>query len=83
MKKIIFISFIGLMAIVFSGCSVNPSKLSDKYAKDFIKNITYVKDSKTGLCFGIIASRKTGSTDSSGIGITCVPCENVNHLIKK
>ncbi len=63
-----------LMTIV--GCSVNPSKVSKNYAKKFVESMTFVKHSN-GLCFGIVASRKTGQTDSTGIAITEVTCSDV------
>lgn len=55
---------------IITSCSVNTSKM-DNFDTS---NITYVKDSETGLCFAIVATRKSGSTDQSGIGMACVPC---------
>ena len=70
-----------LVVSIFSGCSVNPSGLSDKYAKDFVSKIKYVKDKRTDVCFAMVASRKTADTDQTGIGISEVPCEKVKHLL--
>ena len=78
MKKFIFIS---LILITFVGCSVNSSKLSQDYANDFVEDMTFAKEKRSGLCFGMVASRKTMSTDSSGLGITEVPCSKIIHLI--
>lgn len=78
MKKIILLVSI----LVLFGCSVNPSELSPKYAKEMANKITYTRDDRTGLCFAVIASRKTGTASQSGLGMTVVPCEAVEHLIK-
>ena len=45
-------------------------------------DIIYFKDKRTNLCFGAITSRKARSFDTSGLGLTCVPCDSVKHLIK-
>ena len=80
MKKITIIIFILLLLV---SCSVNISKVPDKYAKDVAEKMTYVKDHKTGLCFGVIASRKTARPNQSGLGIVCVPCDQVrNYLVE-
>jgi hypothetical protein len=42
----------------------------------FIRGINYFKDTRTGLCF---AERGEGSNYT----FTCVPCGNVEHLIRK
>jgi len=60
------------LALLISGCDVFDAE-----------DITYGKDSRTGLCYGIVASRKSFSTDATGLGLTCVPCESVEHLIGK
>jgi len=79
-KKILIV--LGLVcSLLIVGCSVNPSGISDDYAKEFARKITYMRDDRTGLCFGVVATRKTGSVSSTGIGVTCVPCETVEHLL--
>ena len=78
MKKLI----IGLgifIVMVLTSCAVHTSDNIDVDAKD----IKYIKDNRTGLCYGIVASRKTMSTDATGLGMTCVPCEKVEHLIEE
>jgi len=84
MKKLVAVIFLTItIGLSTLGCSVNAKKMDDEYVKDFVSNLQYGQDPKTGLCFAIISSRKTGSTSSSGIGITEVPCERVkNHLVK-
>ena len=75
MKKIL----IALIAVfTFSACEVNTSSNIDFNGTD----IKYVKDSRTNLCYAVIASRKSFSTDATGMGFTLVPCKDVQHLIK-
>ena len=69
MKTIILIATV----LLLGSCSVNTSGNVDIDPTD----IQYVKDTRTGLCFGIVASRKTMSAAVSGLGITCVPCDSV------
>jgi hypothetical protein len=58
--------------------------LDSNYAKKFTGKITYVQDARTGLCFGMVATRKTGSTNQTGLGMTMVPCEAVKgYLVNK
>ena len=71
------------MLFFVAGCSVNPSELDDKYAQGFANKMKYAKDNKTGLCFAMVASRKTGYFNSTGLGVTMVPCEAVEHLLVK
>ena len=80
MKRLIACLF--LAVLIVWGCDVNPSAITSKYADDMAGKITYAQDHRTGLCFGVIASRKTGSTDQTGFGMTLVPCAEVKHLIK-
>ena len=72
------IKIVALLAVIgLTGCSVNPSKIDDKDAGEFVKKITYVQDKRTGICFAILASRKTADTDQNGLGLTYVPCDKV------
>jgi len=82
MKKgfALVVLFLGL-SIFFLSCSVSASKFDPEKAKDFVANMTYVKDERTGICFAMVASRKGGDTDQSGIGVAYVPCEEVEHLL--
>ncbi|MCP4215673.1 MAG: hypothetical protein GY765_13550 [bacterium] len=64
-----------MIFVLLAACDINPSKFGKEEAQEFTKNITYVKDNKTGLCFALIASRRTGVASQSGMGITTVPCD--------
>jgi sugar/nucleoside kinase (ribokinase family) len=75
MKKLIGILMIG----VLTSCSVNTSGDINVDTDD----LTYVKDDRTGLCFAMVASRKSFDTDATGLGLTCVPCKEVEKYLKK
>jgi hypothetical protein len=64
-----------LAVFLLAGCSVNPSKVDKKYAEKYTDEMTYVKDKKTGICFAIVANRKTGSTDTASVTHSYVPCD--------
>lgn len=73
MKKIIFLSLI---------CIVSSCQFTERTNIDKIEdNITYFKDSRTGLCFAAINSLSLKSLNEF-VSITCVPCDSVKHLIK-
>jgi len=72
------LTLLALCAVLFAGCGVNTSGNIDFDADD----IQYEKDSRTGLCFGVVASRKSFNASTTGLGVTCVPCDKVEHLIK-
>jgi len=67
-----------LFALLLCSCSVNTSSNVDFKGKDLV----YFKDSRTNLCFAVVASRKAVSLEATGLGVTCVPCGDVEHLIK-
>ena len=79
MKKFIIL----VMAMGFiAGCEVNPSKFGNEEAKEFASKITYVKDTRTNLCFALVASRKTADFNQTGMGISAVSCDAVAELLK-
>jgi hypothetical protein len=67
MKKIMSIVFL-VMAV---GCGVNSSSNMSIDPKD-IKIIR-----KGDLCFGIVATRASFSTDTTGLGMAYIPCEKL------
>lgn len=77
MKRLGFI--LGVVIVTLTSCDVHNSDKID-IDTDAIK---YVKDSRTGLCFALTASRKSFDANATGLGLTCVPCEKVKHLIEK
>lgn len=82
MKKILLFVFI-LSSFCIVSCSVNPSEVTDGYAKKFVDKVKYIKDERTGLCYAIVATRETGNTDQNGISWTWVPCDSVQKFLVK
>jgi hypothetical protein len=80
MKRLFLLVLLVSMFFVL-GCSVEPSKVKDGHAKKMAQKITYFKDHRTGLCYGVIATRKTMRTSQSGMGMTTVPCEQVEKVL--
>lgn len=80
MKKTLTILVIALVAL-FTSCNQTSSKFKvDNFKQE---DITYVKDYRTNLCYGIIVGRNTGEVDQTGLGFTCVPCSEVEDYIEK
>ena len=78
MKKIL-ISLVTVMVIGLSSCDVNSEKMENFEPHD----ITYYKDSRTGICYAVVASRTSGSTDQTGLGMTVVPCDKVKDYLEQ
>ena len=76
MKRTIVI--FSLLAFTLGSCSVNSSSNVDIDGADLV----YFKDDRTNLCFAATASRKFMSASTTGLGVTCVPCDSVKHLLK-
>lgn len=70
--KLLLIPIIASIAI--TGCSQHPSRMSASDAVDMATKLRYVHDQRTGLCFAVVASRKTADTDQNGFTVTYVPC---------
>jgi hypothetical protein len=80
MHKVFLILCLGIFLL--ASCSVEPSKVSSSDAKEMGKKMTFFKDEQSGLCFGVIATRKSFQGRQSGLGLTEVPCEKVERFIK-
>jgi len=79
MKMLVLILTLLIMSVV--GCSVNFSKIGEKESRKFTEKIQYVKDESTGLCFAVVASRKTMDMNSTGIAMTEVSCRKVRKRL--
>ena len=64
--------------VMLAGCGVNTSDNVNVNSRD----ITYFQDKRTDLCFALVATRKTGDLNTSGVGLTEVPCEAVKEYLK-
>ena len=72
-------SLIFLMTIILSSCAVGTSSNINVNAS----KILYKQDARTKLCFAFVASRKAFQAETTGLGMTNVPCtEEVRSLIK-
>ena len=69
MKKLLIIC--GIM-VALTGCEANTSANIDIAGED----ILYMKDTRTGLCFALTASRKSFDVNSTGIAMANVPCSD-------
>jgi len=83
MRIILTALTLAVLLNTLAGCDINPSKFGKYEAVKFTESITYVKDKRSGLCFAIVASRKTGEFTQSGMGLSEVPCEAVSELLEK
>ena len=66
-----------LCAILISGCSIeSAAEIRHRDAVEVVKEISYIKDGRTGLCFAVARGyRRTG--------LAVVECERVaDHLEK-
>ncbi len=75
MKKVIII----LTVFLFS-CDARNVQIEDFNPE----RISYFKDSRTNLCFGVTGRVKGASLTNiaESLSFTCVPCDSVKHLIK-
>jgi hypothetical protein len=89
-RKVKFSDYVGtlgliLLAVVlvfyFMGCKKDPKTVQeerDDAALSVVSEIVYVEDSRTGLCFAIVAD-SLGSKWAYA-GLTNVPCETVKDF---
>jgi hypothetical protein len=71
-----------ICGIALCGCSPSPTLTTKEDAVKVADMIVYIKQEKTGLCFGVISS--TGGSpgyDTRSMSITNVPCEAVKTLL--
>jgi starvation-inducible outer membrane lipoprotein len=68
-----------------SGCSSKPEEMDSKQVKKISDNMSYFQDenAKPPICFGVVSTKKYIGGDQQGIGLTVVPCKNVQHLLIK
>lgn len=69
-----------LLVVVFvlGGCA------SDTGRVDFdTTDVTYHKDNRTGLCFAAVGSQAALALNSSGLGMTQVPCDQIPKSLLK
>lgn len=78
-KKIGFL----VVVLLLVACMPTANVINKKDAQLAIDNMVYVKDSRTGLCFGVISSMPPGGSGSStSMSVTQVPCDKVQDQLK-
>ncbi len=60
------------------------NKKINKRANKFSSNIKYIQDKRKRICFALISSNWINANlSSTGIGMTKIPCEQVESLLIK
>lgn len=62
--------FITVLVVFLSGCGVT----TDTAVSIDTDDITYVKDSRTDLCFAFVGARKKIKVNPGSLGMSQVPC---------
>jgi hypothetical protein len=62
-----------IASLVLIACGVNTSGNVNVTADHF----QYIKDTNKNLCFAMVASRKSFTINTSGLGVAHVPCDKV------
>lgn len=79
------LTMVGMAALLagLAGCSPSAIPTDKSDAQKAADTMVYVKDSRTGLCFGIMSSRSvTTSLGSTSMSATVVPCDKVQDQLK-
>lgn len=74
MKKMI--AGVALTVLVASAvaCDVKPTRVGGAASQDLAESLTYVKDTRSNLCYAVVAVQKQNEFVQSGMSITYVPC---------
>lgn len=73
-------SFLIILCVLLCGCSNSDVETNETWAQHNMKNIIYVKDSRTGICFAYIDSFSTRGVGS----IASCDCEKIpKELLKE
>ncbi len=80
MKKFMFVI---VLALCLLACAPRIEKVDSGTAQSVLSNISYIKDSKTGLCYAMFTTTKVGDANSNTVSITWVPCEKVEPYLQK
>ena len=80
MKKLLAIT--GGLAIItgvfLASCTPSAEQLPSEDAADYVQNIHYQKDARTGLCFAFLLTSRLGSNNvNESVTMTEVPCKPV------
>jgi hypothetical protein len=71
-----------LSAVLLAGCSPGAITTSEKDAVEVVQRMVFVKQEKTGLCFGIVSSASINPHGAStSMSATLVPCSSVEAFL--
>lgn len=71
-----------LSVLVCTGCAPTPTSTSKGDALEATQKMVFVKQQKTGLCFGILSSSSVNSSgNSTSMSATLVPCQLVEKFL--
>lgn len=69
--------------VALTGCTPSAIPTDKQDAQNAVDSMVFVKNTKTGLCFGIISSQSvTSSGGSTSMSATNVPCDKVQDQLK-
>lgn len=72
----ITLATIGVATALLASCTPSPEKLNTNETVDYVRNIKYQKDDRTGLCFAFLLTSRIGTNNmNESLTMTEVPCE--------
>lgn len=72
------------LSLTLCACGAEPQKVTPVDARKIADRLTYVQDTRTGLCFATLGSLSTDLAGGvEGIALANVPCETVKHFLVK
>jgi len=76
--SLVLLVFCGLL----SGCEPVVWNIERDFAVNLIENMTFVRNSNSGACFGVMAGTLYGRDErTASISVVNVSCEAVQHLL--
>ncbi len=77
MKNVLLVILVGIGLAIGSACSTKTTSV-----KVDLSDVSYYKDTRTGLCFAAIGSHAGGqiSDNGTGMGFACVPCDSLKNV---
>jgi hypothetical protein len=73
-RSTLTISLVFSSALALAACGVQTRKPDAATAHDAVDKLTYVKDSRTGECYGVTMSAEVGKVHADSMTISWVPC---------
>lgn len=75
MKNIFTVFVIAIVSLFFVSCNSRTSKVNVS-----AKDITYIKDRRTGICYAFVGQARGAEITSSAFDFTVVPCDSLENL---